>query len=111
MLQQLKEEGVDFNCVDYRARSALHIACIHGFMPTVRYLMKEKVNLDKIDAAGSSPLFHAIKRRHEDISKLLYYKGASVTVPAEKLGKLLCTDGYTGEVVRVRLLNECEADI
>jgi len=111
MLKQLKDEGADFNCVDYRARSALHIACIHGFMPIVRFLISEKVNLDKIDSTGSSPLYHAIKRRNEDVAKLLYYKGASVTVPAEKLGKLLCTDGFNGEILRVRLLNECEGDI
>jgi ankyrin repeat protein len=102
---------VDFNCVDYRARSALHIACIHGFMPTVRFLLREQVNLDKIDSTGTSPLYHAIKRRHEDIAKLLYWKGASVTVPAEKLGKLLCTDGFTGDLLRVKLLNECDANI
>jgi ankyrin repeat protein len=111
MLKQLKDEGADFNCVDYRARSPLHIACIHGYMPIVRFLMQEKVNLDKIDSTGSSPLYHAIKRKHEDIAKLLYLKGASVTAPHERLGKLLCTDGFNGEILRVHLLNECEADI
>lgn len=34
-LAQLKEEGVDFNCVDYRSRSALHIACINGYLEVV----------------------------------------------------------------------------
>jgi len=80
-LQQLKEEGVDFNCVDYRARSALHIACLHGYKQVVRFLIKEKVNLDKIDSTGVSPLYHAIMRSHADIANLLYYKGASVHAP------------------------------
>ena len=67
--------------MDYRGRSAIHIACINGYMPTVRFLIREKVNLDKIDLTGASPLYHAIKRGHEDIAKLLHYKGASVYAP------------------------------
>lgn len=110
-LEQLKEEGCDFNCVDYRARSALHIACLHGYMPAVRFLIRENVNLDKIDSTGVSPLYHAIKRGHEDIAKLLYYKGASVHAPADKLGQLLCICGQKGDIKRVKLLKECEANI
>jgi ankyrin repeat protein len=102
---------VDFNCVDYRARSALHIACINGYMPTVRFLIREKVNLDKIDLTGASPLYHAIKRGHEDIAKLLHYKGASVHSPPDKLGSLLCICGSKGDLKRVKLFKECEADI
>jgi ankyrin repeat protein len=49
-------------------------------MSTVEFLIAEKVNLDHIDITGSSPLYHAIKRGHEDIAHLLYKKGASVHV-------------------------------
>ena len=80
-------------------------------MPVVKFLIKEKVNLDKIDSTGVSPLYHSILRNHEDIAKLLYYKGASVHAPAEKLAKLLCICGFQGDIKRVRLLKECEADI
>ena len=97
--------------MDYRARSALHIACINGYLPAVRFLIREKVNLDKIDLTGASPLYHAIKRGHEDIAKLLHYKGASVHAPPEKLGALLCVCGYKGDMKRIKLFKECEADI
>jgi ankyrin repeat protein len=80
-------------------------------MPTVRFLIREKVNLDKIDLTGASPLYHAIKRGHEDIAKLLHYKGASVYSPPEKLGSLLCICGSKGDLKRVKLLKECDADI
>jgi ankyrin repeat protein len=80
-------------------------------MPTVRFLIREKVNLDKIDLTGASPLYHAIKRGHEDIAKLLHYKGASVHAPLEKLGSLLCICGAKGDVKRVKLFKECDADI
>lgn len=110
-LKQLKDEGVDFNCVDYRGRSALHIACIHGYMPVVQFLMKEAVNLDKIDSTGVSPLYHSIQRGHENIAKLLHFKGASVHAPPEKLAKILCICGFKGDTAKVRLLKECEANI
>lgn len=110
-LAQLKEEGVDFNCVDYRARSALHIACIHGYFEVVKFLLKEKVNLDKIDSTGVSPLYHAIMRNHGNIVALLFNRGASVHAPNEKLAKLLCICGFEGDISRVRLLKECEANI
>jgi ankyrin repeat protein len=110
-LKQLKEEGVDFNCVDYRGRSALHIACLHGYMPVVQFLMKEAVNLDKIDSTGVSPLYHAILRGHENIAKLLHFKGASVHAPSEKLAKLLCICGFKGDTEKVKLLKDCEANI
>jgi ankyrin repeat protein len=80
-------------------------------MPTVRFLIREKVNLDKIDLTGASPLYHAIKRGHEDIAKLLHYKGASVHAPPEKLGSLLCICGQKGDLKRVKLFKECDADI
>lgn len=41
MMYQLKDEGADFNQVDYRARSALHIACIKGHINVVKFLLKE----------------------------------------------------------------------
>ena len=102
---------MDFNCVDYRARSAIHIACIHGFLPVVQFLIKEKVNLDKIDSTGVSPLYHAILKGHENVAKLLHYKGASIHAPTEKLAKLLGTCGYKGDINTVRLLKECEGKI
>ena len=80
-------------------------------MPVVKFLLKESVNLDKIDSTGVSPLYLAILRGHEDIAKLLYFKGASVHAPTEKLAKLLCICGFKGDLSKIRLLKECEADI
>ena len=73
--------------------------------------MKENVNLDKIDATGCSPLYYAIVKKHEDIVTLLYAKGASVHAPNEKLAKLLCICGFDGDLKRMKLLKECEANI
>jgi ankyrin repeat protein len=80
-------------------------------MHVVNFLIKENVNLDKIDQTGVSPLYHAIMKGQEDIAKMLHYKGASVHAPLEKLAKLLCICGFKGDILRVRLLKECEADI
>ncbi len=89
----------------------MHIACINGYLEVVEFLLKENVNLDKIDSTGVSPLYHAIMRNHEKIAKLLYSKGASVHAPNEKLAKLLCICGFEGDISRVRMLKECEANI
>ena len=89
----------------------MHIACLHGYMPVVKFLISERVNLDKIDSTGVSPLYHAIMKGHEDIASLLYMKGASVHAPPEKLAKLLCICGFKGDILRVKLLKDCEANI
>ncbi len=80
-------------------------------MNVVKFLIKEHVNLDKLDSTGVSPLYHAILKSHEDIAKLLYFKGASVHAPPEKLAKLLCICGFKGDILRVSLLKDCEANI
>lgn len=82
-----------------------------GNLNVVKFLIKENVNLDKIDATGCSPLYHAIRKGHADIAYLLYLKGASVHSPPEKLAKLLCICGFKGETSIVKLLNDCEANI
>lgn len=69
------------------------------------------MNLDKIDSTGVSPLYHAITKGHADIANLLYYKGASVHAPKEKLAKLLCICGFKGDILRVSLLQQCEANL
>lgn len=73
--------------------------------------MKENVNLDKMDATGCSPLYHAIRKGHSDIASLLYLKGASVHSPPEKLAKLLCICGFRGTTSIIKLLNDCEANL
>lgn len=44
MMQTLKEEGACLNAVDYKGRSALHIACINGHYSIVKFLVKESKN-------------------------------------------------------------------
>lgn len=46
MMEQLKEEGADFQQVDYRARSALHVACLKGKLNIAEFLLKESKILD-----------------------------------------------------------------
>jgi hypothetical protein len=58
-----------------------------------------------------SALYHAITKGHSTISILLYFKGASVIAPKEKLAKFLCLCGFKGDVEKVKLMNECEADL
>ncbi|CDW83985.1 l-asparaginase archaeal glu-trnagln amidotransferase subunit d [Stylonychia lemnae] len=69
------------------------------------------INLDKIDSTGCSPLYHAIRKGYSDIALLLYFKGASVHTLPEKMAKLLCISGFKGDTEKVKLLNQCEADI
>ena len=97
--------------MDYRARSPLHVACLKGHIEVVKFLLREHVNLDKIDSTGCSPLYHAIRKGHADIASLLYLKGASVHALPEKIAKLLCICGFKGDTSIVKLLYECEANI
>eukprot|EP00347_Sterkiella_histriomuscorum_P002989 403366027 len=71
-IQKLKEQGVNFNSIDYRSRTALHTACMKGKQQVVEFLVNENMNLDQIDSTGCSPLYHAIRKGHEEIAHSLY---------------------------------------
>jgi len=52
--------------------------------------MSVEMDLDKIDKNGCSPMYYAITKNHDVIASLLYFKGATIICPLEKLAKFLC---------------------
>lgn len=41
MMISLREEGANFNVVDYKARSPLHMSCRKGYIEIVKFLLKQ----------------------------------------------------------------------
>ena len=77
LLNQLAKEGANFNSVDYRGRTALHIAAINRQTEIVKFLLTKDVVVDVLDNAGKSALYYACMNRQEEITTLLLQQGAS----------------------------------
>jgi ankyrin repeat protein len=46
ILQALVNGGADLHATDSRGYTALHFACEHGHLPTIRYLLEQKVDIN-----------------------------------------------------------------
>lgn len=92
---QLVEHGCDANMIGEERRSALMTAIMAPTKPTtldvVRYLVKERANLDHVDSLGETALFYAIRQTNVEVVDLLLDSGAApnVTTPKDKMTPLL----------------------
>jgi len=111
MMENVANQGADFNHTDYRGRSAIHIAVINGHLEIVRFLVQQYVNLDLIDNSGRSALYYACKYKRGDIAELLIEKGATVIVDQEELISNLCIATAKGDLELLKLFKKSEVDL
>jgi ankyrin repeat protein len=76
--------GGDLMAVDYDQRSALHIACSHGHLPVVLFLLENGVDANALDAFGRSPLDECKQRSFDEIESVLRDATAIVESVGEK---------------------------
>jgi len=53
-------------------------ASIYGSLSVARYLLEQGADRDKIDIEGNTPLHHAVRNGHLEITKLLMVYGADL---------------------------------
>jgi ankyrin repeat protein len=76
--------GGDLMAVDYDQRSALHIACSHGHLPVVLFLLENGADPNSLDAFGRSPLDECKQRSFDELENALRDAAAVVESVGEK---------------------------
>lgn len=67
--------GADLSQPDPSGRTALHVACLHGHLELVKYLLGHQVELNDLDLLGLSPLDYATRGGHNEIEEVLLASG------------------------------------
>lgn len=70
-LDSYRIAGADLSQPDPSGRTALHVACLHGNLEIVEYLLKHSANVDDIDLLGLTPMNYAKAGGHERVIKIL----------------------------------------
>lgn len=74
-LESYRLGGADLSQPDTSGRTALHMACLHGHIEVVEYLLKNYVDKNELDMLGMSPYDYAKRAGHTDILPLLEAQG------------------------------------
>lgn len=70
-MESYRLAGADLSQPDISGRTPLHLACLHGHLEMVDFLLRNYVEKDDIDLLGLSPLEYAVRGNHEAIVKIL----------------------------------------
>jgi ankyrin repeat protein len=68
VLERLLNEGVALDAQDQRGLCALHLAAMHGLLPIVQRLLRERANRGLRDSLGRTPHDLALLRGYVDIA-------------------------------------------
>ncbi|CAL4926677.1 unnamed protein product [Urochloa decumbens] len=106
----VEELGFDINVGSSETGvTALHAAALDGKLDTVRYLLDNGADPNKKDEPGEVPLHCAAKYGHDEVTKLLLSRGASVDV-AYFHGTPLHIAAVYGKANVMKILLEHRAD-
>ncbi|KAK2557231.1 Ammonium transporter 1 [Acropora cervicornis] len=88
-LNTLIKKQVDFGIQDFDKRTPLHVACSHGHLSCVKFLLRQPgVNVHVRDRWRASPLYEAVYFGHDQVVQSLLRHGASWS--EDGIGDLLC---------------------
>lgn len=89
-----------------RMTTALHVACLHGILPTVQQLVLEMhIDVNYLDRTGSTALMYAAYSGHFEIVKFLVEHGANVEIKNLKGGTALRYAAYASHKKIVEYLS------
>lgn len=108
LLQKLHLEGADLDAIDYLGRSVLHVVSNTHETPEMieimRYLVKNKINIDLLDNKARSSLYLAIESNNDTMATILSEVGASIVADEERMAKILCTVGFENNLKKLKFL-------
>jgi ankyrin repeat protein len=109
---KLIESGTDIeSCIETNCDSFAY-ACALGEIEIVRALLKNKIDLNKLDPNTNSPFEIACRHRHPEVIKLLAENGADVDRSVDTDGNtLLIQAAILGHLETVQALLASKADI
>ncbi|KAH6579413.1 hypothetical protein BSLG_010535 [Batrachochytrium salamandrivorans] len=108
----LEEYGYMVDVPDYDGRTPLHVAASEGQRDCVEILLRHGANVHVRDNFGQSSLFDAVSAGHSEVVSLLRKAGAHfATDEQSEVAWLLSKSTIKGDVLRVRMLIECGADL
>lgn len=88
-LNTLIKKQVDFGIQDFDKRTPLHVACSHGHLSCVKFLLRQPgVDVHVRDRWRASPLYEAVHFGHDQVVQSLLRHGASWS--EDGIGDLLC---------------------
>ncbi|XP_035826944.1 L-asparaginase [Aplysia californica] len=102
-LEKLRSSGGDLGMENQDGRTALHVACRHGHINTVHYLLGQGVSVHKKDYRGETPLIDAIEGGHPDIIRLLIKTGSSIPLPEGQVAVRMCSAVAKGDIKAVEM--------
>lgn len=70
-LESYRIAGADLSQPDPSGRTALHLACLHGNVPMVKYLIKNYADRNECDLLGLTPMDYATKGGFDEIMDIL----------------------------------------
>lgn len=76
-LESYRLAGADLSQPDASGRTALHMACLHGHMDVVQFLLRNHVEKNANDALGLSPLDYATRGGQTNVVEYLLANGVS----------------------------------
>lgn len=78
-LQSYRLTGVNLSQGDFSGRTALHLACLHGHIEVVQYLLQNSVNKTAVDHLNLTPYDYAARSDRKEIMELLIKHGVKPT--------------------------------
>lgn len=69
-MESYRKAGADLSQADISGRTALHMACLHGHVEIVKYLLGSYVEKTDIDLLGMTPLDYA-QKAHQNKNEIL----------------------------------------
>ncbi|KAJ3108160.1 hypothetical protein HDU97_002072 [Phlyctochytrium planicorne] len=107
-----KEYETMVSMADYDGRTPLHIAASEHQVEAVKILLSHGANVHVRDRYGHSPLYDAVRSRHEDVAFVLREAGAHFAEEeSNDVAAIMAAAASDGDLNLVRMLVDCGFDM
>jgi len=79
----VEKRVVDVNYTLDKGTPALHIACAHGRIPVIKYLISKRANINARDSSGATALHWAVFKRQRPVALGLVRHGSDLNAKTE----------------------------